>query len=277
MDKIVILDTLNFIYKGAIKFQDNEEQISPDFTLVYNFFKNLRALIQKLTPNKIFAVKEGQNNFRYKLLEGYKANRIVKFAAFKTKEESDNFNRQRDIIFDLLKYLPITVVSHPNYEGDDIIASLSDNLREENIVIVSNDKDLIQVLQKAYKSVQIYNPFKKVYVEAPKYFQLVWLSLAGDSSDCIPSIVGKKKATTLASNPEALAKFLESNEEARIQFKDNMELIALRLVPMDELVFEEHQVNFGVLKEEFRNMKFESLIRTETWTKIIDTFKVIKL
>lgn len=277
MDTIVILDTLNFIFKGNIKFPDNEEQVNSDYTIVFQFFRNLRWLIEKLNPNKIFAIKEGLNNFRYKLSSDYKANRIEKFAVFKTKEESDNFKRQRDIIFSLLHLLPITTVHHPNYEGDDIIASLVDNLRNEYIVIVSNDKDLTQLLQKSYKSVKIYNPFKKVYVEAPKYFQLVWLALYGDVADNIPGVVGKKKATTLATDPQLLKEYLETNEEARIQFNDNVELIKLRLIPSNELVFEDHQVSFSALKEEFRAMQFQSLVRTETWNKFVDTFKDIRL
>jgi 5'-3' exonuclease len=281
MDKVLILDTLNYIWRGVIlnhKLDDpREETTEPDYTIVYAFFRNLRATIEKFAPDKVFAALEGKNNFRYKLLEGYKANRIVKFASFKTKEESDNFNRQRDIILHLIKYLPITCVYADQYEADDVIYSLTDNMRNEDITIVSNDSDLTQILQKSYKSVKIYNPFKKTYVEPPKYFSLVYKSLAGDKSDCVPGIVGPKKAAALANDPKALAEFLESNEEARIQFNDNTEIIRLRLIPSDELVFDDFSVNWFALKEEFRSMDFQSIIRSDVWHKFVDTFKSITL
>lgn len=278
MDKIVILDTLNFVYKGAIKFKTEGvvDKNEPDFTLVYNFFRNLRALVEKLNPTKIFAAREGKNAFRYKLFSDYKANRLVKFAS-KTKEEVENFNRQKEIIYSLMGYLPITSAYNDNYEADDVIYSLCDNLKDEECVIVSNDSDLQQILQKSLKNVKIYNPFKKEYVVAPKHFVLIWKALAGDKSDNIPGVVEQKQATILVNDPEKLKVFLEKNNEARIQFNDNIELIRLRLIQPEDLVFIDHQVSYAMLKNEFQNMKFDSLIRADVWPKFVDTFKGISL
>jgi len=272
MDRVLIIDGLNYIYHSN---HVGAKQLG-EYGIVFCFFRSLRKLVEKFAPSKIFFCKEGSNNFRYGLYKDYKANRLIKLAS-KTKEETDSFNRQRDIIFDLIKYLPITQVYNNDHEADDIIFSLCDNLKDEECIIVSNDSDLQQLLQKSYKNIKIYNPFKKIYVEAPKYFVLIFKSLAGDKSDNIPSIVGKKKAEILANDPDKLKLFFEQNEEARIQFNDNLELIRLRLIQPNDLVFIDHQVNYMMLKNEFQNMKFDSIIRSDVWPKFVDTFSSINL
>jgi len=270
IDKILIVDGLNYIYhsnhKGA--------KAMGEYGIIYCFFRSLRALVELHNPDKIFFCLEGRSVFRYKLYAGYKANRLVKLAS-KPKEEREDFNRQRDIILSLIKYLPVTVVHSDNYEADDCIFSLVDSLRNEDITIVSNDSDLKQILQKGYKHVRIYNPFTKAFVETPKAFVLVVKALAGDTSDNIPGIVGKKKAESLALNPDKLAKLLE-NEEYRVQFNDNIELIKLRLILEEELVLEDGATNWTMLKTEFENMKFDSLVRSNVWKKFRETFESVK-
>ena len=106
---------------------------------MYSFYKNLRSLVEMFSPDKIFFCTEGMHNFRKELSSEYKANRIVKYGTAKTKEEADDFNRQRDIIINILKYLPITIAKSDKYEADDVIATLVEDLQKEDVVVVSND------------------------------------------------------------------------------------------------------------------------------------------
>jgi DNA polymerase I len=271
MERILLIDGLNFIYRGNISFKwgDKQEE-GPSYTVVFNFFRNLRALIEEFNPNKIFFCLEGADNFRYKLFPDYKANRIIKRAT-SSKEKSDDFNRQRDIIIDLLKYLPITTVKSNTFEADDIIATLAEDLKDEDVVIVSNDSDLIQLLQKGYQHLRIYSPSKKAFVVPPKYHYLSWKSLAGDKSDNIPSIVGPKTAEKLATDINKFAEFLDKVEN-HANYILNKSLIELRIVSSDALEIIDYNVNFELLKESFQKMDFKSMFEGNYWDRFVRTF-----
>lgn len=269
MDHILIIDGLNYIHRGIIKFGNN--QINDDYVLVYNFFRNIRASVEQFKPTKVFFCLEGRAEHRYKLLPSYKENRIVKYAA-KSRHEHDKFDRQRDAIIALLGCLPIIKVSAAKYEADDTIATLADNMSDECITILSNDTDLIQLLQKGYPKLKLYNSFKKTYIEPPECFYLTLKSLMGDKSDSIPGIVGPKKAEALSKDPGALQEFL-SVEENRANYKLNLDLISLHIIPDDELQFQDYNVDYNKLHEEFRRMEFKTMIEPKYWQRFKDTFQ----
>jgi 5'-3' exonuclease len=45
-----------------------------------------------------------------------------------------------------------------------VVATLAEDLKDEDVVVLSNDSDFIQLLQKGYEHFKIYNPFKKQYM-----------------------------------------------------------------------------------------------------------------
>ena len=270
MDKILLIDGLNFIYRGNISFKSEKKY---PYTVVYLFFKNLKMLIEQFNPNKVFFVLEGSNNFRYKLYSEYKANRkIIKQGS---KHAVDNFDEQRDIIIELISSLPITIIKSDEFEADDVIATLIENLKDEELIVVSNDTDYIQLLQKGYKNLKIYNSIKKEYLEAPEYHYLVAKSLFGDKSDNIPGLVGQETAKKLLLNPDELQEFL-SVDENRSNFNLNRELIELRIIDDDKLEFIEFETNFDLLKEEFLRMEFNSLLDDSSWKKFCNTFNNLR-
>src|ERR1700723_1021139 len=188
MDKILLIDTLNFIWRANISFapkkkeatttlepadsewtmrgdpspQQQPEPTDEDYVVVFNFFRNLRPIIELFSPDKCFAVLEGRPQFRYDLFADYKANRIIKQAS-KSKENLDKFSFGKDEILRLMQHLPITTVRASQYEADDTIASLCHDMRDEHLTILSNDSDYIQLLQRGYANCRIYNPIKKTF------------------------------------------------------------------------------------------------------------------
>lgn len=304
MDKILFIDLQNQIWRAFVKFAphvkhercflntncdhvDNNAHcqcgspwsIDPPFcygdkySIVFNFFRNLRPIIEDFTPDKCFLILEGHPQFRYDLYADYKANRIIKVAS-----RSDNqlkINEAKTIILALLPHLPLTLAKADKYEADDTIASLCDNMREEDLSVVSSDSDFIQLLQRGYKNIRVYNPIKKMDMEAPAYPYVAWKCLAGDKSDNIPNLLGPKKAIATASDPNLLQKFLQL-EENRANFSINRQLIEFRSIPMEEISLQEGQRNWQFLYDAFRQMKFESIIRDPTWKRYINTFECIK-
>lgn len=239
------------------------------YNIVFNFFRNLRPLIELFEPDKCFFILEGHPQFRYDLFSDYKANRIIKQGSKKLVH--DKF----DVIVHLLQHLPITIGRASNYECDDVIATLVENLKDEDLTVLSNDSDYIQLLQKGYSNLKIYNPIKKENLEAPTHPYVAWKCLAGDKSDNIPSLLTPKKVMKCMDDPKAFQDFL-AVEENRANFNVNRQLIEFRSVPEEEIVLAEGKTNFDQLRIEFDNMKFESIINDKSWEKFTTTFECLK-
>lgn len=274
--KILLIDGLNFIYKGNINFKSSGKTANKtNYALVFNFFRNLRALIEVLQPDKAFFVLEGRPQFRYDLYPNYKANRIIKYGSLSAAEKQKDFNRQANEIIRLLSNLPIMQVKANDYEADDTIATLVENLKDEDLTIVSGDSDFIQLLQKNYSNLKIYHPIKKEYLRVPDYYYLVWKSLRGDISDNIGGLVGDKVALNLVSNPILLKAFLEKQENLA-GFNLNRQLIELKSFDYNLLKFEEYDINYNFLKKEFSRLEMPSLITDSYWDRFVRTFKSLE-
>lgn len=266
--KILIIDTYNEIHRAKTGF------VKGEFFIIYNFFKNFKALVEKFTPNRIFLALEGYPKFRYQLYPDYKKDRrLIKQASSQDKQVF--FNNQKDKILELMQHLPAVSVSAVDYESDDIINTLAHDLKDEEITIISNDHDYIQLLQQNFASLQIFDPRVKDFLVAPSYHYLTWKSLAGDKSDSIPGIISNKKAEILSQSPSELDHFLSSPEN-HANFKLNLDLINFRSIPSDELQFSNYQVNFDILKQEFEKMEFSSLLNEKYWNKFTSVFSEVK-
>jgi 5'-3' exonuclease len=305
LDRVLFIDGHNAIYRACVSFALNTAHIlcsqchdpyhdkdthcacaSPwnvehDFCygdkygFVYNFFRNLRPHVELFSPNKIFFAIEGHPQFRYDLYSDYKANRIIKQASIKAQDSKDKFQQAKDIILSLLLHLPITICRAANFEADDTIGSLADNMQEEDLTVISGDADFTQLLQRGYKNIRVYNPIKKIFLEAPEYLFTAFRSLTGDKSDNIKRLVRDKKALEYCNNPVLFSKYMDV-EENRALFTINRKLIEFANVPLEEIEMKVGERNFQYLKDAFNVMKFLSITKDPTWKKYVDTFSCIK-
>ena len=205
---------------------------------------------------------------------------IIKVIEYQTgsddkQKKRDDFLRQYNIMLKLLKYLPITQVKSDRYEADDVIATLVSTLRDEDLTVISSDKDYIQLLQKGYDNLKVYSHALKSYVVPPDYHFLTFLTLNGDTSDNIPSLISKKKAIAVASDPEKLKEFL-SVEENRANYSLNKQLVEFKIIEDEELEFSEYQIDFDALKEEFAWMEFETILEEKYWGRFVETFERLR-
>lgn len=269
MDRILFIDYYNFLHRACVKFEASNIPDEEIFT--FNFFRNLRPIVEKFNPDKCFFALEGHPQFRYNLFAEYKANRIIKNASKLNRNES--VAKTSSIVIDILKLFPVSIAKAKDFEADDLIASLCDNLKNEDITIISNDSDYIQLLQKKYNKIQIYDPIKKEFQKNTTYPYVVWKSLAGDVSDNIPQIVSDSKAKELSSNPRKLLKFFE-NDENRTNFNLNRNLIEFRMIPLDEIAIMDGTANFIEIKKRFEKLQFKSILKN--WDKYVNTFNCLK-
>lgn len=121
--KLLLIDGANFFHRARAGFQEGPHP------LLFNFFRNLRALIGQHSPDRVVYVMEGHPKARHAESSDYKANRKVDETlpenAAKVKENQRLFSGYADIMELMTKHFPITVVKHPDHECDDVIHNLA--------------------------------------------------------------------------------------------------------------------------------------------------------
>jgi len=158
--------------------------------------------------------------------EGYKAHR----------EKSDAIDWNKiykmvdDIVDNLNKYTDIVAIKIEEAEADDIIGALTLNNSNEDVVIVSGDKDFKQLLTKS--NIKLYDGRKGQYAEVSdaELFLKIHI-IMGDKADEIPAImerVGEKTAIKLLPNIDMM---LETDNDLKFRYKINKKLIDLTEIP----------------------------------------------
>lgn len=252
---------------------NRQEKPLEEFIIIFNFFRNLRPLVEDWRPDKFFFCLEGHPQFRYDLFPTYKSNRLVKHAS--QQESKEKITHSAEEIIRLLQYFPITIARALHYEADDLIGSLAENMNEEDLTVITADKDYIQLLQRGYKNLIVYNPIKKEAMKAPPWPEIAHKSIVGDKSDGLPRLASDKKAEAMMKDPELFRQFM-SNQEKATQFRINKALIEFCTVPAEEIILLEGIRNFEALRAEFARMDFQSIINERSWEKYTKTFDCIR-
>ncbi len=132
--------------------------------------------------------------FRHDLYEEYKANR---------PPMPDDLSIQIPYVRRVVDALGLPQLEVEGYEADDIIATLVEGLPDQPIIIVSGDKDLLQLVS---SRVTIWDPMKDEIIDEDEIRQrfgldpprlLDVMALSGDTSYNIPGIPGVGPKTAL--------------------------------------------------------------------------------
>jgi 5'-3' exonuclease len=178
----------------------------------------LRTFVDRFKPTKVVLAFDGPDagERRRKVYPEYKGGRRVKARESKVQimEGEDNiaygvegaFQNQFIKIFEFLKLLPVTTVMVPYSEADDVIAYLAlKNKDERECIIISNDKDYLQLVQ---EGIMVYRwKVKKLYdvkafaaeFKIPSANYIFKKIMLGDTGDKVPGVkgVGDKTFTKL--------------------------------------------------------------------------------
>ena len=265
--KVAVLDGYNLLHRARFGMKQGDNHI------VYSFFRSLRPLIEEISPDKIYIVLEGSPKKRLSLDSDYKANRKIEDDDPRA-EEMREFRRQKSIALDLVKYLPIDVIYHPDHECDDVIAHLVSTVHaDDDKVVVSSDTDFLQLFS-MNKRVNVYNPVRKQYLSDPGYDYVTWKALRGDKTDNIPGMpgVGDVTAENLTRNPSALREWIEGNPHLIDSFKRNLNLVCFEKVDGDGCLTTSGSPDWESLYDKFRELGFWSIINQKSWAKYVKTF-----
>ena len=250
---------------------------------IYGFLSMLATLLHDEQPTHVaVAFDVGRTTFRTEMFPDYKAQR---------DETPPEFISQIPILKNLLAALGITTIEKPNYEADDIIATLATTAQPLGFetLIVTGDRDALQLVNNTttvlypMKGVSVIHRFTPQAVQdkyglTPEQYP-DFAALRGDPSDNLPSIpkVGEKTATkwivqhgnltNLLNNADTIKGVVGTNLRERIdQVKLNRQLtemvknLDLTHTP-PELKLQ--PVNTETLTEDFNNLEFGTTLRTK--------------
>ena len=190
MDRtVILLDNNQLVIANLFQSLKYDPNINEDMvrTLMLNTYRMYRSKFHN-KYGEIVICHDGGRYWRKDIFPHYKASRS------KTQKASavdwDRIHEVMNMIHEeVVANFPYKNIKIRKVEADDIIAVLCEKYHtDENIVIVSNDKDF-QQLQR-YSNVTQFSPTKKQFLkcENPEEF-LTYHILKGDSSDGIPNIL----------------------------------------------------------------------------------------
>ncbi len=219
--KFLIIDgnsILNRAFYG-IRVLSNSKGIPTN--ALTGFTNTLLMLKKDIAPDRIaIAFDLKAPTFRHKRYDGYKANR---------KGMPEELAVQLPYIKKIIEYMGITILEREGYEADDIIGTISDICRRNDVecFISTGDRDSFQLVNDKVtvrlaktKGDMLYTPevIMEEYGVTPK--QMIEVkALMGDTSDNIPGVmgIGEKTALTLIKDFGSVDGVYENIESDKIK------------------------------------------------------------
>ena len=173
------------------------------------FFDGLAVLTRRFSPTGMVCCLEGnwRPAWRTELIGGYKAARAAEDG---TEDSPEGLDEQVAAIEELLPALGIATASHPEFEADDVIATLAARA-EEPVAVVTGDRDLFQLVDDERSRTVVYlargvskaesfdaEAVAAKFGVAPGNY-VDFAVLRGDPSDGLPGVkgIGAKTAASL--------------------------------------------------------------------------------
>lgn len=255
---------------------------------VYGFWNMLFRAVDDLAPSHLIVAFDTEKpTFRHAAFVGYQAQR--------PRVESD-LSEQFEITQDTLRAGGVPVFTAPGYEADDVIGTLAAQAVNSEVIIVTGDRDLLQLVN---DNVKVYMPIKGLSEakllgrdEVVTYLGITpdevvdYKGLVGDPSDNYPGVpgIGPKTAIDLIKRfknvdgvyehlgqlPERLVNKLSEGHESAILSKQlaQIEMNVPVTLNMDEAELIPFVGNKGLI-DKFRELSFRSLLaRVEGKTPI---------
>ncbi|MFE3188063.1 5'-3' exonuclease H3TH domain-containing protein [Nocardia sp. NPDC059240] len=189
------------------------------------FTDMVAALVKQHAPSRLVVCLDldWRPQFRVDLLPSYKAHRVADSGAVvdgvAAEEVPDTLTPQVDLIMQVLEAAGIATAGAEGLEADDVIGTLATRETDDEVIVVSGDRDLLQLVRdnpaprvqvfyvgRGLSKAELWGPAEVsakygVPVEnaGPAYADMA--TLRGDASDGLPGVagIGDKSAAQLIS------------------------------------------------------------------------------
>ncbi|QLL05457.1 5'-3' exonuclease [Mycobacterium vicinigordonae] len=206
---------------------------------VRGFIDSMSVVIGQQKPSRLAVCLDldWRPQFRVELIPSYKAHRVAVEeppGEPDVEEVPDELSPQVDMIMELLGAFGIPMAGAPGFEADDVLGTLAAAEKEDPVVVVSGDRDLLQVvaddpvpvrvlyLGRGLAKASLFGP-KEVAEQygvpvdraGPAYAELALLR--GDPSDGLPGVpgVGEKTAAALLGQHGSLQQILSAADDPK--------------------------------------------------------------
>jgi DNA polymerase I len=283
--KLFLVDAMAHIYRAF--FAPMPQRLTgPGGTptnVPFLFGNILRRLIKEYEPKYIGIVFDPPGpTFRDKLFEKYKAHR---------EPMPDEMKVQLPYVRKLCDAMRLPILEERGYEADDVIGTVATQAAKQGyeVLIVSNDKDMMQLVGKNVRTLKTGSAGAKsdVLVDEEKVKELLgvppekvvdYMALLGDTIDNIPGAkgIGEKGAAELIQKYGSVEKALEraeevSNKRYREALQQQSEQVTMskqlaqiaRNIPLkiDFKTLEIQQPDLPALVALYRELGFNSLLK----------------
>jgi len=194
----LLLDVSNMAYRSMYAMRDLRYGNSATGA-IYGVFRELVGLMELFVTTKCVWCFDAGCQVRKDLYDGYKSNRKQSLGmSEEEKEFRADLRRQIELLrTKILKSMGfVNICWQQDFEADDIIASICDDHIDKELIIVSTDQDMYQLLS---GSVSIYNPMARRSITKESFEEQYGIgvhkwaevkAIAGCTSDSIPGIKG---------------------------------------------------------------------------------------
>jgi len=210
---------------------------------VRGFIDSLAVVITQQRPSRLVVCLDldWRPQFRVDLIPSYKAHRVAQEISGPgpagqpdVEDVPDELTPQIDKIMELLDAFGIPTAGAVGFEADDVLGTLAARERNDPVVVVSGDRDLMQVvsddpvpvrvlyLGRGLAKATVFGPAEVAehfgvpeHRAGPAYAELALLR--GDPSDGLPGVpgVGEKTAATLLAQHGSLDRILTAAHDPK--------------------------------------------------------------
>lgn len=210
---------------------------------VRGFLDSVATLITRERPGRLVVCLDldWRPAWRVDLIPSYKAHRVVEegsplgeAAEGDVEEVPDDLSPQVGIILEVLDAFGIATAGAEGFEADDVLGTLADGERRDRVVVVSGDRDLLQLVADEPVEIRVLyigRGLSKATMFGPTqvaerygvpldragaaYAELALLR--GDPSDGLPGVpgIGEKSAATMLAQHGSLDAILEAARDPK--------------------------------------------------------------
>lgn len=280
MDKIYILDAVNYLFRSYYAIGPMLNDKGQSTSALFGFIRTIQKLIKDFSPEHLVCVFDGPDN---------KKSRQTVYAEYKMhrKGAPEDLFPQFELAYTYCEMAGIPVLCIDGVEADDTMATVALWAAEQGakVFLCSSDKDLMQLVGDQIYLLQLHKD--NLIVDAPKVQELYGvrpdqmldlLAIMGDASDNIPGLegFGPKTAATLLqefgtldyllAHPEKVKgekkqMILRTQQKEALMSKELATLHTSVKVPQNSEFYRIKEKNLQRLKDFFKEMKFNSLLK----------------
>ena len=223
IDAFGILYRYHFIFLKRPLLNSKGQNVSS----INGFMRTYFSLINTYPAEYVaIALDSSRKTFRNEIYKEYKENR---------ESMPDDLRSQIPILYNLIDALGISRIVLENYEADDIVGTIAERNKKENIktIIYSPDKDILQLVDEnvivvaSNKDNELMEYNSDMVKEKRGVYpnQIIdLLSLMGDASDNIPGVkgVGEKTALKLLEEYKSLDGIYENIDSIKGKIQEKL-------------------------------------------------------